>query len=95
MKKNLRRLLLPFLIFLSSESWAQNKTITVSTQAGCPVQASSSDTSWLHITATPPAGGGDVDFTADRNDASTARTANVTISGLAFTQNVSVTQAKK
>jgi len=76
-------------------SGAQNKTITVSTQAGCPVQASSSDTSWLHITATPPAGGGDVDFTADRNDASTARTANVTISGLAFTQNVSVTQAKK
>jgi len=70
---------------------AQNATISVTTQAGCTTQAASG-AGWLHVTATPPAGGGTLTFHADKNDGLSSRTSTITITGQSFSTNVSVTQ---
>jgi len=72
----------------------QSRTISVTTQAGCTTQASAG-AGWLHITATPPAGGGTVSFDVDRNGGQNSRTSSITITGVSFSTTVPVTQNGK
>jgi hypothetical protein len=72
---------------------AQTKSIAVSTQALC-TSGATTNTSWIHITSTPPAGGGNVVFDVDKNIES-ARTGSITVTGQSFSQTVTVNQNGK
>jgi hypothetical protein len=69
----------------------QTANINVSTQAGCPVDASP-DVSWLSIVSAPTSGSGMVIVSIDRNNERSSRTGTVTITGNNFKDSVTITQ---
>jgi hypothetical protein len=78
---------------VSSDS--QTRTITVTTQTGCSV-AATVDVSWITITSVPPAGGGSVNISIEKNTTNIVRTGSVTITGQNnFTKAVDVKQDRK
>jgi len=79
---------------LNVSNAVQSGSISVTTQAGCTTQASSG-AGWIHITATPPAGGGNLTFDVDRNGGQNSRTSSITITGQSFSTTVPVTQDGK
>jgi hypothetical protein len=76
---------------LDVSSSSQTRTITVTTQASCPVGASES-VNWLSITSVGQAPSAAVTIGIDQNTGKKERTATVTITGENFTRNVDVHQ---
>jgi hypothetical protein len=70
---------------------AHTNNIAITTQAGCPSDATS-NVAWIQITSTPPAGSGNVVFNTDKNTLTSARTGIITITGQSFTTAVTVNQ---
>jgi hypothetical protein len=76
---------------LDVSSDSQTGTITVTTQANCPVSASES-ANWLSITSVGTAPSAVVTLQFDRHNGKNDRTTTVTITGSNFTSNVQVRQ---
>ena len=82
----------PSTIDVSSD--AQTKSITVTTQSGCPV-AATTDVSWIQIVSSPTTGSGSVIISIERNRSPADRSGNVTITGANFTRDVKVDQEER